>query len=541
MKYKTPMHNTFCPKPMQYKNTMNQQATAYAELLKICLKHGASKAMFDDIVTWVQHHTKKDPTTFLPQSTRQKWARKKLMNHLTDVFSFGGLKPKLQSVELHDGRIVTVPIVDFAESMRSILDDKTVMKRIITGIDLVTWRPVVRAEEHEANMSAMLKDKVDGYLYRQGIELHCPDETECDPVKVRPFPVILHIDKSHSDLFGNLAVAPVQCMPAMFDTTIQQYSSAWRQIATVPNLSAGKGKDGRKSKDSLWKLEDFHKVNRLQDSCTTTIHSSPNILLHQQVMHVALSSFKQYYEAGGFLWMDENGNEVVLKPYLHMCIADISGMNELLGHFNTCKARCVVKDCKCSHNDLLLCNPPKCQQVKWTEIQQCSNIKEIFDLYESKNLVSERDMTEMMVNKDVAQFISKHPITNAFDSLPLSDPYQGLIGMTPQEILHLMGGGMHKYFILVVRDIIGENGTNSAVKGLINDVFPDVKQHLQRNAERDVCRMSNRNGFFNVSSLTSSEVRGNFFGLVTLMHTTYGESLLSGPFEEAGVNYQDML
>lgn len=33
--------------------------------------------------------------------------------------------------------------------------------------------------------------------------------------------------------------------------------------------------------------------------------------------------------------------------------------------------------------------------------------------------------------------------------------------------------------------------------------------------------MSNRKGFFNVTSLSSDEVRGNFFGMVMMMHTTY--------------------
>ena len=72
---------------------------------------------------------------------------------------------------------------------------------------------MVSETEHELNENATIHDKDSGYLYRQGIKLHCPKD--CDPVLVRPFPVLIHIDKSHSDLFGNLSVAPVQCMPAM--------------------------------------------------------------------------------------------------------------------------------------------------------------------------------------------------------------------------------------------------------------------------------------------------------------------------------------
>ena len=158
-------------------------------------------------------------------------------------------------------------MVDFPESMRSILNDPKVMKHIMKELD-ETWQPVTSTEEHETNEEAVINDKASGWLYRQGIDLHCPSAQACDPTRVRPFPVIMHIDKSHSDLFGNLAVAPIQVMPAMLDVDIQQHSKAWRQISTIPNLSAGKGKDGKKNKNSF-----DRQVTRLPQSigCSTVI------------------------------------------------------------------------------------------------------------------------------------------------------------------------------------------------------------------------------------------------------------------------------
>jgi uncharacterized membrane-anchored protein len=46
--------------------------------------------------------------------------------------------------------------------------------------------------------------------------------------------------------------------------------------------------------------------------------------------------------------------------------------------------------------------------------------------------------------------------------------------MTPQEMLHLMGCGIYKYLLLGIRDIIGMGDKNSSVKGLVNDIFPDI-------------------------------------------------------------------
>ena len=498
-----------------YKNTLSTQATAYIELLKICSKHDVGRAMFDDIENWAYSHSMGDPTVFQASDRSQRWSYNKTLKHAKEVFHFNDLQPTDKEVTLHDGRVVSVPVVNFAQAMLSILDDPKVMASIMKGLDPETWRPMVPETEHELNENATIHDKDSGYLYRQGIKLHCPKD--CDPVLVRPFPVLIHIDKSHSDLFGNLSVAPVQCMPAMIDIDAQQKVNAWRQIATIPNLSSGKGSDGQTSKSGLRNLEDYHKV-----------------------MNVALSSFVECYENGGFYWTDEKGRTVLLKPYVHYFIGDIAGVNEMIGHYNNCKAQCLVKDCKCKQEDITSF-PPKCSQVTWADIQACDTIGDIFDLYQKKGLVSEKDMSEIFADADFAKSISKHPIDNAFDRLPLSDPYQGIIGMTPQEMLHLMGCGIFKYLIFGVKDIIGLKKKKSRLKGLINDVFPDIKNHLSKNAERDVSPMSNRNGFFNVTSLTNEEIRGNFLGLLVLMNTTYGRDLLEPIFKAKDIDYDDML
>ena len=158
------------------------------------------------------------------------------------------------------------------------------------------------------------------------------------------------------------------------------------------------------------------------------------------------------------------GTDVLLKPYVHCFVGDIAGINEMIGHYNNNSANCLVKDCKCNQEEVLEFEP-NCSPIKWTDLQACDNAKEVFDMYAEKGLVSERDMSCIMDDPELAKEISKHPIVNAFDSLPLSDPYQGVIGMTPQDMLHVVGGGIFKYLILGVRDIIGLNGKQSKNQG----------------------------------------------------------------------------
>jgi hypothetical protein len=82
---------------------------------------------------------------------------------------------------------------------------------------------------------------------------------------------LIHVDKTHADLFENFAVTPVQMMLAMTNVDAQQVVNAWRQIATIPNLNVGKGKGGKKKPDPFNK--DYHNV-----------------------LKVALSSFLEKYE-----------------------------------------------------------------------------------------------------------------------------------------------------------------------------------------------------------------------------------------------------
>jgi hypothetical protein len=124
-----------------------------------------------------------------------------------------------------------------------------------------------------------------------------------------------------------------------------------------------------------------------------------------------------------------------------------------------------------------------------------------------------------------------------WDKLPLADIYLGIVGLTPQEFLHVMGCGLYKHNLIAIREIAGPNTSNARAKAMINKAFSGIRFALKHNSEQDISPMSNRNGFFNVTSLTSKEVCGNFFGMVVLMHTNYGVELFKPCFDRAGIDF----
>jgi hypothetical protein len=74
-------------------NVMSSQATAYAELLKICSKYDTRKLMYDDTANWVQHWSQKEPTVLKAHSKAQRLTHKKMLKHLKEVFPIQGLDP----------------------------------------------------------------------------------------------------------------------------------------------------------------------------------------------------------------------------------------------------------------------------------------------------------------------------------------------------------------------------------------------------------------------------------------------------------------
>ena len=295
----------------------------------------------------------------------------------------------------------------------------------------------------------------------------------------------------------------------MIDINGQYNIKAWRVLAYIPNLSKGKGAAKSKKKDSgSLNRQDFHK-------CLTA----------------ALTSLTKYYQAGGIWWKDEHSRDVLLKPIILMSIGDTVGQNELVNHFNNYKATCLGKDCLC-HQNRIVQWPSRCRWPLSREIMECENDVAVFDLYESCHICTYRNLSLARNDEVYAKRISKEVIDTAWDSLPLADQYLGMLGMTPQEFLHVTGCGLYKHELISIRDIVGPKDSNAKVKDKIDKCFSDIKFALEHNSERDISRMSNRKGFFNHASLTSEEVRGNFFGMVVMMHTSYGESLFRPAFEK---------
>lgn len=490
MKHKKPSRRKIhkAPQRYKYKNKLNAPQVALVDLANILsTRHKVDKKLFDCIASWARFHSNKDPNIWKTNGKSNVWTRKKLLKRLSDTFNTEGLRPTSKETVTHDQRKITVPVFNFSAQVRSILDDPEVMNKdnIMKGLDENTWRPKRSAEDFENDYHAVIADKDSGYLYRMGIEAHVPDHGHTK-TKILPLPIIVHIDKSHYDLHSNLCVTPIGFTLAMLDVDTQQKVDSWRMMATIPNLSAKKGSNKKKvDRATQLNLQDMHNVLR-----------------------IAFSSLEESWKEGGIVWHAPDGEVKILKPYIYMVIGDTVGNNELVAHYlgNT-QGRCLVKDCKCCKEDLVKV-PPKCCQMTYKDFVACNgDDAEIFLALTKKNLISLKDLSDIKDNQDLEKELSYYDVDNAFDHLPLADKYQGIVGITPQESLHVMEAGMYEHIPTTTRDIIGTNMKNQAVKEQVDLLFTDVKNNINRNSERDILRMSNRNGFFNLSKVNQKNLK----------------------------------
>ena len=510
------------PEKVQYDNALTNPQIALVDLADILSdRTKTDKKLFDDIAGWSAYWANKDPNIWSSWGKSNTWTRKKLINSLTATFKCENLKPSFKEYTSLDGRrVITVPIFDWPSQIRELLDDRNVFnnENIMKGLDKKTWRPLRSADDMENDQHFMIDDKDSGYLYWMGIEQHCPGDEECDTTEILPLPLILAIDKSHYDLHGNLCVTPIGFSLAMLDCHTQQRTEAWKMGATVPNLSVKKGRNKKRKKGSSKQgLQDMHNI-----------------------LKIALSSLKEAYDNGGIIWKGRDGKTKILKPYIHMIIGDTAGNNELCGHYLGGKSRCLVKDCKCSF-EVLHKTPPKCHTMTWKDLHECNGDDAmIFQKFDEKGLISLKTLSEIIDDEKLQKSNSYHDISNFTDGLPLSDPYLGIIGLTPQELLHVMEAGLYEHVPLAIRDVIGFRDSNAADKELIDEIFADVTYFITRNCERDVLRMANRSGFFNLTKVNGTERHGNFFAFVISMHTSYCEAIMRPHFENVGISFERM-
>ena len=439
---------------------------AQMDLLKILQKHRVSNMkVFDDIMTWVKHHSG-DKCDIWNQKI---YPRKTLIKTVSSIFKLESLKPTYANVELVSRKaIVSVPKFDFTALLCDMFNDRRIMQEsnFCEEIDVQTGKLKNSIPNEDSDVYG---DFCTGDLFKIACDKYA---NGADDYAV---PLVCFYDKSHTDSTGALSTSPFQFTLATLRQPIREHTWAWRVLGYCPNLGVGKGKNH--SANTALKCQDEHNVLK-------EVFSSLRLMIEKGFKTVIF------------------GKEVNVKVWIHCVIGDAAGNNVLCGHYNyfgdTIRP---CRKCKCAFNKLD-CGKCECVNVTLQELSELGN-----------------DPKEWSA-------ISKHNISNAFSKLPLSDDVHGIMGITPPETLHVFLVGIYKYMIAAVHDIMGLKDANKRGKEALDVIFQNVANDLGRQSDRDFPRWSNRFGINDKTRLTGGERKGNLLILLLVLHTTTGTSIV---------------
>jgi hypothetical protein len=206
--------------------------------------------MFNQIMQWAHKATILHNHDFriFPQN------RQKVVNDLYRKFDMKGLEPKEMDFCMPgSGETVKIIYHNIHEVIYSLLQDKDLMQPanlLFDGDD------PFHKDVNSTARSSLFRDVNDGAVFRNAVKLYCkiPDrDVLC--------PVIFFIDKTHTDLHGNLCLEPVAMTLAIFNRATRNKASAWRTIGYCVNHS------NCSTTSPLQKAQDFHSVLTVLGYC----------------------------------------------------------------------------------------------------------------------------------------------------------------------------------------------------------------------------------------------------------------------------------
>ena len=444
---------------------------AGVHLMNILNKHNCDAGLYNEIVEYLNHQKSVgyDFKTPLPKKDM-------LLSQCTSLFNLHGLQPTMKQVPVQSCSVpyVHVPVFDLRSVLSKLLQNPEIMQKsnFARGLDIFTGKP--NAEGHAAAAQGAFIDEIHtGSAWGPALQRYCGDDDHYFPCGL-----IVFYDKSHFDRHGALALAPFMITCSLFNVAARGNRNTWGVWGYVPNLRLGTSNDNPANPSV--KLQDEH-------ACIAAILSQMEDILKQ-----------------GGIPMNIMGRDVVVRPWIHMMVGDIEGMNGALGHFNNSGNRRVkrpYRDCKCSYSDLGS-SSPDCQYVTRAEV-----------------------LAAKQEGEDATRMISKHLINNAFDNknVPLACTEYGIYKMTPPEVLHTLDSGIIEYALVEFANMF--DGNKNA-RNELHLIHMALCKYAKLQSEQDIPRPSTRNGITETTKQQASEHVGNFFMILCLSHTPLGADII---------------
>ena len=151
--------------------------------------------------------------------------------------------PKPETVQLSDGRKVSVPVFEFEEQLRSIVQNEEVFNEdnmIDDNFDKKNLRPIKSYEELDDDDT--IGDLACGKLYHEALRYYVDGkEKPADVDAVYGLPIIVFTDEANHDTKGGNSSNPLAWCVGFFKEEVRRKLSSWGLVGFLPNINIGKG------------------------------------------------------------------------------------------------------------------------------------------------------------------------------------------------------------------------------------------------------------------------------------------------------------
>ena len=237
------------------KGCMTPQNQAAAQLIALLQDSNAPLSLYSAITGWVKDN--EDNGTF--NSGAKLPTRDKILKNLANRYHMKGLYPKETELTLPNaGSKIKVNTFSFTETLTSLLTDPELMKDENFAFPDPNdpfsapekWTDDQDSPEYQQQKNRKVGDLVGGRWYARTYHARCDaskKEILC--------PIIIFVDKTHSDVKGRLTQEPVMYTLGIFNQKTRNNPRAWRPLGLLPNF-----KSVTQDRNSDRKQEDFHFV-----------------------------------------------------------------------------------------------------------------------------------------------------------------------------------------------------------------------------------------------------------------------------------------
>jgi len=402
--------------------------------------------------------------------------RQELTTTVAKLYNLTELQPTLHNVTLSDSSVVSVPVFNVKAVILSMLHDK----RLMQPHNFASGYDIFSGRMTDKN-NPYLNEIHTGELWNTACNHYCGGNDNAFPLAL-----ICFYDKTHTDLYGSLSCAPFIMTFSFFNEYARTREDFYGVLGYIPNLSYGSGKSN--SKEPREKLNDEHRCLKLiTDQICELSDGFDTIVLGQQV---------------------------TIKPWIHFIAGDTSGHNNLVGQFNSSNSTYPYRDCHCLLTQMS--DPiPQCKLITVAGVNCARSNGCLADL-------------------------GLHCIDNAFEKVPFGDLEHGIFGCVPAEMLHVSGNGIMQYQLDVINEIISSGNNKRSTLHRLDILHQNLVKDASRQSEKDMPRMSDRNGVTDGTKMSASERVGNFFLVLCALHTDVGKEIFSEGCNASGITLQQM-